>query len=322
VGTVAGDYHGGELETAMRAPHVVGDVVESWRKHAEGRRTVVFAVGVEHSRDLAERFELAGARVAHLDGSTPEDERAAILLGLELGRLDVVCNVDVLTEGWDQPKVKCAIMARPTKSLTKWMQCAGRILRPWGDQAPLILDHSGNVDRHGLPHEDREWSLDGQAKRKPNGKLRVCPGCYGYVETSPCPLCGHSFAMAMVPRSLRTADGVMERVGAREVSVDPKRAQYDALVDEARRKGFKPGYASAKWKEKNGNVWPSWAWSQSTKADFARDAEWQARVSKRTKEREFWTAQSAAGESMNDNAAPDETETYVDEVEGAFDGLV
>jgi len=320
VRTVAGDYHEGDLEAAMRDAHVIGDVVEEWKGKADGRRTVVFAVGIEHSRDLAERFQDAGARVAHLDGTTPEDDRSRILLDLELGRLDVVCNVGVLTEGWDQPRVKCAVMARPTKSLTLWMQCAGRILRPWGEQAPLILDHSGNVDRHGLPHEDRVWSLDGKVERRPSGRLRVCSACYGYVEGSPCPLCG-AVPEAGKPREVRSAPGALERVGGepKPVSTDPKRAFFDAQVDQARRKGFKPGYASAKFKEKYG-WWPSWAWSQSVKADYARDIAWQASVAKKTREREFWQkqqadqAQAPEGESLEDIAPPAEEG-------GAFDGL-
>ena len=314
VRTVAGDYHEKDLELAVREPHVIGDVVAEWKAHSDGRRTVVFAVGIDHSNDLAERFGDEGARVAHLDGTTPEYERSRILLDLELGKLDVVCNVGVLTEGWDQPKVKCAVMARPTKSLTLWMQCAGRILRPWGEQAPLILDHSGNVDRHGLPHEDREWSLDGAVTRRPSGCLRVCQTCYGYVDGSPCPLCG-AVAAAGERRELRKADGVLERIGKnieKERSSDPKRAYFDDQVEQAQRKGFKPGYASAKFKEKFG-AWPSWAWSQGVKADFAKNAEWQGRVAKKTREREFWQKQQQAGDSLEDVAAPAE--------EGAFDGL-
>ena len=288
VRSVAGDYHEGDLEEVMFG--VVGDVVEEWQKHGAGRSTVVFAVGVDHSRELVARFREAGVRAAHLDGTTPDYERNRLLCQLESGDITGTIQLfGVLCEGWDCPPVKCCVMARPTKSLTLWMQTSGRILRPWGDLPPVILDHAGNVDRHGLPHEDRTWSLDGVAKRASETRYRTCPSCYAYVTGSPCPLCGH--VAAVKPRTIKQADGVLERVDmaiAKERSSDPKRAFFDAQVDKARRQGFKPGYASAKYKEKFDGAWPPWDWSQQTKQEFSRDPEWIAKCEKRERERKFW----------------------------------
>lgn len=312
---VAGDYDEGQLDTVMRAPHVIGDVVDTWLERAQGRRTVVFAVSVAHSKELCSEFQTEGVRAAHLDGTTPEDERAQILLDLETGKLQVVCNVGVLTEGWDQPSVKCCVMARPTLSLTFHMQTAGRVLRPWcpecrfaccihQSQKPILLDHAGNVARHGLPHEDRVWSLDGKAKLKSETKARVCPSCYAYVEGMPCPLCG--YAPPVAKRELRKAPGVLERIDsaiARERAADPQRAFYDAQVDSARKKGFKPGFASAKYKEKFGG-WPPWAWSQATLASY--DAEWRERVTKRERERAFWLENQAARDRASKDGASEE----------------
>jgi DNA repair protein RadD len=311
VRTVAGDYHEGQLESAMM--EVVGDVVTEWQKHAGGRQTVVFAVGIDHSRELVARFKEAGVRAAHLDGSTPDVERDQLLLDLATGAITVLCNVGVCTEGWDCPPVKCCVMARPTKSLTLWMQCAGRILRPYcsicrfpcaehPSDVPVILDHAGNVDRHGLPHEDREWSLDGTAKRKTETRYRTCPACYAYVTGSPCPVCGHVAPVAH--REVKKSDGVLERIDQaiqKEKSADPKRAYFDSQVDIARKRGFKPGYASAKYKEKYGD-WPSWAWSQSVKADHFKDEEWKARISKHEREKAFWNERKSAPE----HPAPEE----------------
>ena len=299
---VAGDYHEGDLETLMMGAHVIGDVVRTWLARADGRSTVVFAVGIEHSQALVARFRASGVRCEHLDGTTPEDERTAILMRLELGTTQVVCNVGVLCEGWDQPRVKCCVMARPTLSLTLWMQCAGRILRPYGDQPPVILDHSGNVDRHGLPHEDRQWSLDGVVKRTSAVQARVCAGCYAYVDRMPCPLCG--YATEREERKVKERDGVLERVDANikkeraAASSDPKRAYFDAQVEMARSKGFKPGYAAAKYKEKFDDQWPPWAWTQAVKSDYAKDEYWQERVAKRAREREFWQDRQKAAEQL------------------------
>jgi DNA repair protein RadD len=307
---VAGDFHEGELEAAMRAPHVIGDVVKEWQEHAQGRSTVVFAVGIDHSKELVEAFTRAGIRAGHIDGTTPEDARFQALLDLETGKTLVLCNVGVLCEGWDQPRVKCCVMARPTLSLTLYMQCVGRILRPWGDQCPIVLDHAGNTERHGLPHEDREWSLDGVAKRVNPKTGRVCPGCYAYVMCSPCELCG--YAPAVKPREIRKAAGKLEPVAKLADALDPMRAFYrafyDSRVEMAIYKGYRPGWPSQKYKEKY-KEWPPWAWSQETKAMYAADPQWQEDVRKQSAKREFWLAKSAEGNPKME-AAPEEIREF------------
>jgi len=314
---VAGDYNLGQLEDAVLEPHVIGDVVDAWHRNAAGRSTVLFAVGVQHSKELVESFRESGVRAAHLDGTTPDDERLQILTDLEVGKLKLVSNVGVLCEGWDQPRVKCCIMARPTLSLTLWMQCAGRILRPWQGVSPLILDHSGNVDLHGLPHEDREWSLDGTAQRKVEVRYRTCAKCYAYIKGSPCPVCGHEEIRES--RTVRTSDGVMDRIDAalkKERSSDPKRAYFDDQAEKARKKGFKPGFAAALYKEKYGD-WPPWAWSHALKSEHAKDSDWQDRIAKRERERAWWQEVNEKRKYENPEVAEEPHEPA-----GAFDDLL
>ncbi len=309
---VAGDYHEGELESAMMRPHVIGDVVREWKEKAGDRSTVVFAVGIEHSKAIAESFRVAGVAVAHLDGTTPEQERLEILVRLETGVIQVVCNVGVLCEGWDQPRVKCCVMARPTLSLTLYMQCVGRILRPWGDAPPIALDHAGNTERHGLPHEDRVWTLDGKAQRVKVQTHHVCKSCFAYVDASPCPLCG--FAAPVVPREVRTRDGVLARIDANmaaERGADPRRAYFDKQLERARHEGFKPGFAGAKFKEKFGD-WPPWGWSQQAKAEFQASPTWQEDQRQRERTRAFWQSknESKLRELGSMPAAVDESESF------------
>jgi DNA repair protein RadD len=321
VKVVAGDFNADQLEGAVVKAHVVGDVVRTWLQRAEGRRTVLFAVGIQHSMRLVERFKESGVRAAHLDGTTPEEQREQTLLDLELGKLDLVSNVGVLCEGWDQPSVKCCIMARPTMSLTLHMQTAGRILRPWEGVAPILLDHSGNVDRHGLPHEDREWSLEGTAKRlAPRSEYRVCGGCYAYVESMPCPLCGHT--VQREPRRVRETTGELTRVDRkpRTPTGDERRDYFDDQAEMARRKGFRPGYAAAKFKEKFLD-WPPWAWSQALKAEHAKDPYWQQRVEKRTKEREWWQDRQKASDDLRASAPEPATADDGYPVEEIDDGI-
>jgi DNA repair protein RadD len=195
VRTSRGDYDEGQLSAAVDQGALVGNIVEHWREHARGMRTVAFATSVSHSRHIVERFGAANVSAEHLDGNTPTAERDAILARLRAGMTLVCSNVGVLCEGWDMPEVKCAILARPTKSTGLYLQQAGRILRPWHGHGALILDHAGNALCHGLPHDDRSFDLQMTKEKKEKereDKARQCPECneiWPRRQTS-CPTCG------------------------------------------------------------------------------------------------------------------------------------
>jgi superfamily II DNA or RNA helicase len=196
VSVARGDYSADQLAAAVDRQGLVGNIVEHWMTHARGVRTVAFAASVEHSQHIAARFRESGVAAEHLDGETPTPERDAILARLEKGDTLVVSNVNCLAEGWDQPAVKCAILARPTKSTGLYLQQAGRILRPWNDQRAVILDHAGCALEHGLPQDDRDFSLEGAKKRTKaatEAPARECPACCAVVGigTRVCPECGH-----------------------------------------------------------------------------------------------------------------------------------
>src|SRR5262249_15184047 len=188
VRTQQGDYVVGQLERRMNTDDLVGDVVEHWLKYGERRRTVCFAVGVEHSVHIRNEFVQAGVRAEHLDGSTSVAEREAILARLASGETEIVTNCMVLTEGWAMPAVGCGILARPTTQMGLYSQMVGRVLRPAdGKPDAVILDHSGAVYRHGLPEDHVEWTLavdrravnPAQVKRDRGEapKLHECPSC-------------------------------------------------------------------------------------------------------------------------------------------------
>lgn len=161
-----GDYATRELSALVNKPRLVGDVVHEYKKHGMGRKAVAFAVSVEHSRVMTAAFCAAGVRAVHLDGRAAASVRAGALQDLADGRLDVLCNVNLFTEGWDCPSVSCVIMARPTASLTLYLQCVGRGMRTApGKTDLLILDHAGNIERHGPPDEKREWSLESEKQK-------------------------------------------------------------------------------------------------------------------------------------------------------------
>lgn len=191
VATAGGDYTVAGVSERADKPALIGDMVEHWRTHAGSARTLAFAASVTHSRHIVERFVAAGIAAEHIDGTTPDAERKAILARLESGATRVVSNYAVLSEGFDAPAVGCVILARPTKRVGVYLQCVGRGMRksPERDDV-VVLDHAGSCIMHGLPDEERDIV---EPQRRGNGKppVRRCPSCGLCVAlgTMECPEC-------------------------------------------------------------------------------------------------------------------------------------
>lgn len=237
---VAGDYQQNELAQVMGARKLVGKVVEQWLQHARGKRTVVFAVNVEHSQTLARQFREAGVAAEHVDGTTATGEREAILKRLESGQTQVVCNCALFVEGWDMPALEVCVLARPTQSVSLYLQAVGRVLRPApGKTVARIHDHAGCVLTHGLPYMDREWSLTQEGRRKGAVEaipsLRTCEECFAVWAPSQgpetCPVCGHANQRS-VRKPPTEVDGAAVALEALSVSAGnplPLRQQIQAI---------------------------------------------------------------------------------------------
>lgn len=187
-----GDYDLHQLGQRVNTRELVGDIVQEWIKHAAGRPTVAFCVTKAHAERVTRAFRSASVPAETLLGETDTTARRG-LLGpkgtLARGTIKVAATCMVVSEGWDLPAVKCAILARPTRSLTLYLQQAGRILRPHGTFTPLILDHSGNALVHGIPTADREWSLDARVERGSGTAPVKCCGACGAVVAAGCATC-------------------------------------------------------------------------------------------------------------------------------------
>jgi superfamily II DNA or RNA helicase len=163
---LGGDYHIGDMEAALTKPQVTGDAVSHYEKHVAGKRAVAFCVTVEHADQVAQRFSLLGHRAEVLDGTMTQAERQRILAEFSSGTIKVLASCNIISEGFDLPAIECAILLRPTQSVSLYLQQVGRALRTFpGKEYAVILDHVGNVDRHGLPCVDREWTLAGGFKK-------------------------------------------------------------------------------------------------------------------------------------------------------------
>jgi len=163
--TQAGDYKQDELEQAIDTPARNNRVVDAYREHADGRRTLCFGVTVAHAAHLTQAFTLQGVSAALVTGETPLEARRAIYADLRSGKVKIICNVLVLTEGFDEPKIECIIMARPTQSRALYVQCIGRGLRlaPAKENC-IILDLTDNCLKHRLEPQSLKKILNKNIK--------------------------------------------------------------------------------------------------------------------------------------------------------------
>ena len=252
-------------------PELVGDLVEHYQSRGGGSPAMVFASSVEHSKTIAEAFCLAGISAVHVDGSMPAPERDEAFQGLTAGRVKLVSNVDVATEGVDVPCVKCIIWARPTMSLRVWLQGCGRGARPHGDMPFVVLDHAGNAVRHGLPQADREWSLDGRARRTGAAAelppVWECGICFAAVprEHDTCPECGTAKPVPEREREIRHREGqLVELTGSSgELSKETREVFARDLIAEwyagnlSRPIPRKPGWIRYEFERRHhGSKWP------------------------------------------------------------------
>jgi superfamily II DNA or RNA helicase len=129
VKVVNGDYDKTQLGTAVDKARLVGDIVHHWFKLAAGEQTVVFAVNVSHSKHIVEEFKAHGVDARHVDGYMDENERRPLIDGFRRGEFQVLSNCSMLAEGFDVPATSCCILARPTKSLIRYIQMVGRSIR-------------------------------------------------------------------------------------------------------------------------------------------------------------------------------------------------
>ena len=244
--TRMGDYVNAELESAMDKPSITGNAVHHYRKLADGKLAIAFCVSVKHAKDVAEEFRRAGYRASHIDGGMEERERDQVLKDFAAGTIQILTSCDLVSEGFDLPAVEVAILLRPTKSLSLYIQQVGRAVRPApGKATTIVLDHAGNTAVHGFIDEHREWQLtDGAARKKSDGEkpatVRTCPKCFAMHRPMPvCPKCGHVYKVAS--RKVQQVDGELVQISRADETVvtdsDFKR-QFQALTGVARKRGY------------------------------------------------------------------------------------
>lgn len=249
-----GDYVKRELSVAMDRSTITGDAVSHYRSLALGKRAIVFCVSIAHAEHVAQEFMAAGIPASSIDGSLDRRTRAQRLDAFREGRISILTSCDLISEGFDLPAIEVAILLRPTQSLALHLQQVGRSLRPFpGKQYALILDHAGNTMRHGLPDEERTWSLDGKAARQAhNGEramaVRTCGQCFAAVKApiAVCPYCGYVWPAQ--PREVEQVEGALVEIDQAMMAQQKKQEvgmarDLEALKVIEKQRGYKPGWS-------------------------------------------------------------------------------
>lgn len=198
VSSTTGDYNRNALSTAVTGT-MMGNAVKSYQRYTPGKRAIFYGIDRKHSTGVAERFKEAGINAEHFDAKTKDADRAAIIDRFRMGQIDVLCNVDLISEGFDMPDCQVVIMGRPTMSMAMFRQQAGRCMRPKSDGSnAILLDLVNNFTKHGKPDNPHEWTLLSKSKGKNAERVsrqRQCRHCFKRFSPneSHCPRCGAEY---------------------------------------------------------------------------------------------------------------------------------
>lgn len=246
-------------------PKVYGNAVKTFKKLGGNKQAIAYTYNVASAERLASELNGNGITARAVSGKTPKDERDSIINDYRNGKIQVVTNAELFTEGLDLPNVDVVIMLRPTQSLSLYLQFAMRCMNPRKGKTAIIIDHVGNVNRFGLPTEPHHWKLEGNKKEKSNHSrdeikpVTTCPECFAtfYRKGDNCPFCGADLVeekeLAVVEDAklekvkeerLRKAHMIMNGGLAAKVA-DKKISElqnYEEVKAYAKFKQYKPGW--------------------------------------------------------------------------------
>lgn len=266
-----GDFTGKSLEKITDKPSIVGDAISHYKKLAYGMKAMSFSVSIEASKHTCELFNAAGIPSVHVDGTMKDAERRQAIKEYAEGKYMMICCESLIDEGFDLEAISqikgatidCLIDLSPTQSLIRSMQRWGRILRPKEGKVAVIIDHAGNILRHGLPEMEREWSLDGEFSGKSASSektiaVRTCQECFHIHLPEPeCPSCG--FIYPIQQRVVEEKEGDLVELTKEDKEMIKRQAMWQRkreqaqcetlqdLLEYAREKGYKTSWANHIW---------------------------------------------------------------------------
>jgi len=194
-----GEYNNKELTEILCQSKIYGDVIKYYRELGNNQQAICYCASVRHSQMVAELFTSNGIVASSIDGSMRKSVRSEIINAFKNNKIQVLCNCNLISEGITLPNASVGMLLRPTMSLPLYIQQAMRVLTPLEEKKSTIIDFVGNFQRHGLPDEGREWTLEGiQKKRSVNDDgsfiIRRCDKCFKVFKTAnKCPYCGYEY---------------------------------------------------------------------------------------------------------------------------------
>ncbi len=288
-----GDYSRESLASASFSNRIIGDNIKHYISLANGKRNIVFAINRIHGADITRRYNDAGIPAEFLDGETPSKKRKDVISAFSDGKIKVLVNCELFGEGFDLPAVEVVSLLRPTASTSLFLQQVGRGLRicpEIGKTHAIILDHVNNWQRHGMPDDEREWSLSGGLRKKRGQSssisIRRCPQCFfAHTPALYCPNCGYKYEAD--GKEIKEIAGELVLIGTNEARQAQRREIIIAetlkdLVLIEKDRGYKTFWAEKQWQAKTGiNLWSTleglekiadardykngWAWVQWSK---------------------------------------------------------
>lgn len=253
--TQFGEYSHQDVESILDQSTIVGDSIKHYMQLAPGKRGIGFCHSIKHSKLTTQAFNEAGIPAAHIDGSMPPGERDCNVRAFRNGDVNMLFNVAITEEGFDLPGAEVLLDLSPTQSLGRMLQRYGRVLRPAAEKAhAIIIDAVGNSMRHGLPDDERQWSLEGRKKRKRSGdeiekvntNFRLCPVCFAAnsLLATNCKEC--KAELPREEREVREVDGELGEVDkSQRKPISPERIEvakartFEELLAIGQNRGYK-----------------------------------------------------------------------------------
>jgi hypothetical protein len=228
---------------------LAGDLVRDWKKYADGRPTVGFFPRRSHAKDAMAQLAEAGLRVDYVDGNTPDEKRRAIFWALNNHEIDYLCNVQVVERGTDIPRIGCVQLCVAIGSIVRYRQMIGRGSRVHPDKTDcVVVDHGGNVMRHGFFEDDPEWTLD--ITHKETGEVGArptieCPKCQAIYRGGKCRSCGYE----PTPRERKSQGLEFDGSELKEVTKQEKPKKTRKVGDLMVEAMYKAGRSGRTWRQ-------------------------------------------------------------------------
>ena len=256
VDMVAGEYNNGQLTEIMCQSIIYGDVLKYYRQLGENRQAIAYCTSVKHSEQTAKMFCDNGITAISIDCSMSQKERNKRMDLFKSGKVQILCNCNLISEGVTLPNASVALLLRPTMSLPLFIQQSCRVLTPVEGKKAVIIDFVNNIQKHGMPTEAHRWSLtQSMEKRKEFNEdgtlsIRQCENCFKCFKTAQkCPYCGYEYTVK--GRELKSVQDVelkkiedIEREKQEQEKKDARREQgrcqtYQELYELAKKRGYK-----------------------------------------------------------------------------------